>query len=54
MIDWQAFLSALMEIQYNGCFSLETSTNKTMPEPFLENERRNLAQLARFMANHIQ
>lgn len=53
-IDWASFLSALKEIGYNGCFSLETCLNKRMPEPFLENERINLASLARFMANHLE
>ena len=52
-IDWQAFLTALKEIGYQGCFSLETYSNKKMPEPFLENERINLARLARFMVSQL-
>ena len=52
-IDWESFLTALKQIGYKGCFSLETYPNKKMPEPFLENERLNLAKLARFMASQL-
>ena len=52
-IKWDEFLSALKEIGYNGCFTLETMISTTMPQPIKEEMQRSLASLARQMADKI-
>ena len=52
-IKWDEFLSALKEIGYNGCFTLETMISTTMPQPIKEEMQRSLAALARQMADKI-
>ena len=44
-IDWQAFVSALREINYQGIFSLETKVPRTLPLPLLEDACRLLAHI---------
>ena len=50
-IDWEAFLAALKEIGFKGCFSLETYPARRTPEPVLEEMRLSLSRLARMMAD---
>lgn len=53
-INWNEFLSALKEIDFQGCLSLETFISKVLPEPILEEMRLLLAQTARMMATKIE
>ena len=53
-IKWGDFLSALKEIGYKNTFSLETFISRNMPEPILENMRKDLAALAKYMARQIE
>ena len=52
-INWDAFTSALKEIGYDGCLSLETMIAKDTPEPAREKLRIGLATLARQLAEKI-
>jgi sugar phosphate isomerase/epimerase len=52
-IKWEEFLSALKEIGYKGCFTLETMISRAMPQPIQEQMQRALADLARGMADKI-
>ena len=49
-IKWEEFLSALGEIGFDGCFSLETSISGKMPKPFREEMMITLAKLTRQMS----
>ena len=53
-IQWEAFLSALKEIGYNGSFTLETMISPSMPQPVKEEMQLALSKLARQMADKIQ
>ncbi len=53
-LKWDDFLAALGEIGFDGCFNLETSISKNMPEPYREEMRASLAKLAREMAKKIK
>lgn len=50
-IDWDAFLTALKEIDYKGAFTLETMISRAMPQPIQEEMQLSLSKLARRMAD---
>lgn len=52
-IDWNGFVSALKTIRYNGCLSLETGINETMPNPMKEKMQIALAETARYFAKQL-
>ena len=52
-VKWDDLLIALREIGFNGCFNLETSVSKSMPEPYREQMQVSLATLTREMAEKI-
>ena len=53
-IDWDAFILALKEIKYNGCFSLETGIAIKTPEPIRDDLRRGVYRIAKYFAEKIQ
>lgn len=53
-ICWEKFLTALKEIGYKGCFTLETGISVAVPEPIREEMRLSLSKLARMMADKIE
>lgn len=53
-IDWEAFLLALKEIGFKGCFSLETYPSLKTPQPILDEMRVSLSRLAKMMADKLE
>ena len=51
VIDWEAFSSALHEIGFSGVFSLETEVSKKIEGPARDRPERDLAALARRLAD---
>ncbi len=53
-LKWDEFLAVLGEIGFSGCFTLETAISNDMPEPYREEMRVSLANLARTMTEKIK
>ena len=51
---WEAFLLALKEIGFKGCFSLETYPSLKTPQPILDEMRVSLSRLAKMMADKLE
>ena len=49
-INWAGVTSALKEISYNGCISLETCIHPKTPEPMKEQLQIALSNIAKFLA----
>lgn len=52
-IDWKAFASALHDIGFNGCFSLETMPPRKLPDDIFEDMCKLLAGISAEIADGI-
>lgn len=53
VIDWEDFIEALKEINYQGVFSLETLPSRKLPTPIFEEMSISLARLVREMIKEL-
>lgn len=53
-LEWEKLFTALKEIGYKGCFTLEMMISPATPEPVLEEMRLSLSKLTRMMADKIE
>lgn len=53
IIDWSDFASALKDIQFGGCFTLETLPSRKLPTDVFEDMCKSLAQIAKQIVSYI-
>ncbi|MBO5736869.1 MAG: sugar phosphate isomerase/epimerase [Clostridia bacterium] len=53
-VDWDGFVAGLKAIKFQGCISLETRISPTTPEPMLEEMRKGLAGIAKWLAKQSE
>ncbi len=53
ILDWDALVGSLKDIQYTGVFSLETTPAAQMPDALFEEKSRYLASISKYITRDI-